>query len=84
MIEFVGWLGAALVLVSYAQRNTIRLRQISLLAGAALLSFNLILGVWPNVALELALAVVNLRRLIQLRRPTTPPALFASAPATLS
>jgi hypothetical protein len=33
MIEFVGWFGAALVLVSYAQRNTIRLRQISLLAG---------------------------------------------------
>ena len=84
MIEFVGWLGAALVLVSYAQHNTIRLRQISLLAGAALLSFNLILGVWPNVALELALAVVNLRRLIQLRRPTTPPALVASATATLS
>ena len=84
MIEFVGWLGAALVLVSYAQRNTIRLRQISLLAGAALLSFNLILGVWPNVALELALAVVNLRRLIQLRRPTTPPVLVASATATLS
>ncbi len=84
MIEFIGWLGAALVLVSYAQHNTIRLRQISLLAGAALLSFNLILGVWPNVALELALAVVNLRRLIQLRRPTTPPALVTSATATLS
>ena len=84
MIELVGWLGAALVLVSYAQHNTIRLRQISLLAGAALVSFNLILGVWPNVALELALAVVNVRRLIQLRRPTARPALVASGTATAS
>ena len=84
MIELVGWFGAALVLVSYAQTNTIRLRQISLLAGVALLSFNLILGIWPNVALELALAVVNLRRLIQLHRPSAQPALVASAAATPS
>jgi hypothetical protein len=70
MIELVGWLGAALVLASYAQSNTVRLRQINLLASVALLSFNFILGIWPNVALELALAVVNTRRLLQLRRPS--------------
>ena len=84
MIALLGWLGAALVLVSYAQRNTIRLRQISLLAGVSLISFNLVLGIWPNVAMELALGVVNLRRLIQLRRPSAQPAFVASATATAS
>jgi hypothetical protein len=84
MIMLIGWLGAALVLVSYAQRNTVRLRQTSLLASAALLSFNLIVGIWPNVALEVALAVVNLRRLIQPQRPFTRPTPTASATATPS
>jgi hypothetical protein len=70
MIELVGWLGAALVLASYAQSNTVRLRQINLLASVAMLSFNFVLGIWPNVALELALAVVNIRRLLQLHRPS--------------
>jgi hypothetical protein len=70
MIELVGWLGAALVLASYAQSNTVRLRQINLLASVAMLSFNVVLGIWPNVALELALAVVNIRRLLQLHRPS--------------
>jgi hypothetical protein len=65
MIDLVGWLGALLVVASYAQRDTVRLRQVSLLASVALLSFNLVLGIWPNVALELALVVVNVRRLVQ-------------------
>jgi hypothetical protein len=70
VIELVGWVGAALVLASYAQSNTVRLRQINLLASVVLLSFNLVLGIWPNVVLELALAVVNIRRLLQLPRPS--------------
>jgi hypothetical protein len=67
MITLLGWLGAALVLASYAQSNTVRLRQINLLASVAMLTFNTALRIWPSVVLELALAVVNVRRLTQLR-----------------
>ena len=69
MTTLLGWLGAGLALVSYAQTKTARLRQISILASMALLCFNLLLGIWSNVALESTLGVVNLYRLMQLRSP---------------
>ena len=69
MTTLLGWLGAGLALVSYAQTKTARLRQISILASMALLTFNLLLGIWSKVALESTLGVVNLYRLMQLRNP---------------
>jgi hypothetical protein len=72
MITLLGWLGAALVLASYAQSNTVRLRQINLLASVAMLTFNTTLHIWPSAVLELALAVVNVRRLTQLRHAAGP------------
>jgi hypothetical protein len=67
MTMTIGWLGAALVLASYAQTNTARLRQINLLASIAMLTFDVTLRIWPSVVLELLLAIVNIRRLTQLR-----------------
>ena len=63
MITALGWLGTALVALSYAQPDEARLRRISLLASVALISFNLALGIWSNVALEVALVVINTARL---------------------
>jgi hypothetical protein len=74
MTTMIGWLGAALVLTSYAQTNTARLRQLNLLASIAMLTFNITLHIWPSVVLELLLAVVNVRRLLQLRTANTQPA----------
>jgi hypothetical protein len=68
MITFLGWIGAMLALIAYAQTGAARFRQIALLSSAALLTFNLLLGIWSNVALESTLAIVNVRRLLQLRR----------------
>jgi hypothetical protein len=74
MTTMIGWLGAALVLTSYAQTNTARLRQLNLLASIAMLTFNITLHIWPSVVLELLLAVVNVHRLLQLRTANTQPA----------
>ena len=63
MITALGWLGTALVIASYAQPNVARLRRISLIASAVLIAFNAVLGIWSNVALEVALVVINLERL---------------------
>lgn len=63
MITALGWLGTALVIASYAQPNVARLRRISLIASAVLIAFNAALGIWSNVALEVALVAINLERL---------------------
>jgi hypothetical protein len=63
MITALGWLGTALVIASYAQPNVARLRRISLIASVVLIAFNALLGIWSNVALEVALVVINLARL---------------------
>jgi hypothetical protein len=76
MVTLLGWIGALLALLAYAQTATIRLRQIALLSSVALLTFAVLLGIWSNVVLESALGIVNVRRLMQLhprkrrRRPT--------------
>jgi hypothetical protein len=63
VITALGWLGTALVIASYAQSSVSRLRRISLVASVVLIAFNAVLGIWSNVALEVALVVVNLARL---------------------
>jgi hypothetical protein len=73
MITLLGWIGAGLALVAYAQTGAARFRQIALLSSAALLTFNVLLGIWSNVALECALGAVNVRRLLQLRASALEP-----------
>ncbi len=68
MVTLLGWVGALLALVAYAQTTAIRLRQVALLSSVALVTFAALLGIWSNVVLELALGAVNVRRLLQLRR----------------
>jgi hypothetical protein len=63
MITALGWLGTGLVALSYAQPNEMRLRRLSLLASVVLIVFNLALGIWSNVALEVALLGINGARL---------------------
>jgi hypothetical protein len=68
----LGWLGTVLVIASYAQSNLWRLRVISMVASVALVIFNVALGIWSNVVLELALVGINVVRLV--RRPAVDPA----------
>jgi hypothetical protein len=67
MVTLLGWIGALLALAAYAQTTAARFRQIALLSSVALLTFAVLLGIWSNVALELALGLVNVRRLLQLQ-----------------
>jgi hypothetical protein len=69
MTTVLGWFGATLVILAYAQTGTARLRQVGILASVALITFNALIGVWSNVALESVLVVINLRRLAQVRAP---------------
>jgi Bacterial inner membrane protein len=83
VVTLLGWIGALFALLAYAQTRVTRFRQIALLSSIALLTFNVLLGIWSNVALELALAIVNLRRLVQLRGPARRPAVLRHVPGML-
>jgi hypothetical protein len=64
-LESVGWAGSALVVWSLLQSRILRLRWLNLAGSLVLTGFNAVLGVWPMVGLNAALAVINV---VQLRR----------------
>lgn len=73
----VGWAGTLLVIASYAQPTVRRLRRMSVAASLVLITFNLLLGIWSNVVLEVALVLINIARLssaAEARRSTDRPA----------
>jgi len=69
MIDVLGWLGSILVVTSLIQRDLRRLRQVNLAASIALGVFNIVLGIWPMIVLNVVLAVVNGWHLYVASRP---------------
>lgn len=59
MIAMLGWIGSGLVVVSLVQHDVRRLRQLNLVACAALVIFNVALGITSMIALNVVLAGVN-------------------------
>lgn len=58
-IDMLGWAGSVLVVASLTQRNLHKLRLINLAASGAHLAFNLLLGIFPMIALNLVLVGIN-------------------------
>lgn len=67
-LDALGWGGSALLVFSLLQRRVIRFRAINLVAGAILIVFNLLIGVWPMVALNTVTCAINVWFLVQLTR----------------
>ncbi len=65
VLAVIGWGGSALVVWSLLQSRILRLRWLNLAGSVVLMGFNLVIGVWPMVGLNAALAVINI---VQLRR----------------
>jgi hypothetical protein len=69
-LDLIGWCGSALLIVSVMQARLLRFRVLNLLACLVLTGFNAALGIWPMVAMNLALCAINLwhiRRLLGTR-----------------
>lgn len=69
-LEVVGWVGAGVVVWSMMQQQILRLRVYNLIGCLIQVLYNGILGVWPVMALNIVLAVVqviNLTRLLRTR-----------------
>ena len=68
LLDALGWAGSALLIFSIVQTRILRLRVLNLQATLMLLAFNVGIRVWPMVAMNAALAAINVWFIIKLRR----------------
>lgn len=69
-LDIIGWAGSALLIFSVMQARVLRFRVLNLVACVVLSGFNAALEIWPMVAMNLALCVINIwhiRRLTKQR-----------------
>src|SRR3954452_7174646 len=59
-LNALGWAGSALLIYSVMQARVLRFRVLNLVASAILAAFNAALGIWPMVAMNAALCLINL------------------------
>jgi hypothetical protein len=58
-LDIVGWAGSALLVYSLMQARVLRFRVLNLIACVVLAGFNAVLGIWPMVAMNVALCLIN-------------------------
>ena len=59
-LDLIGWCGSALLVVSLMQARVLRFRVLNLVACVVLTGFNAALEIWPMVAMNIALTLINL------------------------
>ncbi|MEU1973747.1 hypothetical protein ABZ477_18985 [Microbacterium sp. NPDC019599] len=67
MIEAIGWAGSALLVISLLQGNMMRLRVLNLIAAVALVLYNALVETWPMVAMNAAVAIIDIWFIAKLR-----------------
>lgn len=65
MLEAIGWIGSAILVLSLVQTRILRLRILNLTGCLVHIGYNTAVGVWPMVGLNVVLAIVNV---VQLRK----------------
>lgn len=72
-LDAIGWLGSALLVYSVMQARVLRFRVLNLAACVVLTGYNAALEIWPMVAMNIALLLINLwhiRTLLATRHDT--------------
>jgi hypothetical protein len=67
VLELIGWLGSALVILSLAQARVLRFRVLNLAGALLAVIYNVALSIWPFAVMNLIIAVIDiywLRRLL--------------------
>lgn len=70
-VEVVGWVGSVLLVASLLQTRVLRLRILNTFAAAVLVAYNAVISVWPMVAMNAAIIVINLVQIARLRSQRT-------------
>ena len=75
-IDAVGWAGSALLIFSLLQARVLRLRVLNTIACIVLVFFNAVIEVWPMVAMNVMLAIINVYFIVKLVREQHDDAVF--------
>ena len=67
-LEVIGWVGSALVVASLAQARVLRFRVLNLVGAVLATGYNAALSIWPFVAMNGAIALIDAYWLIRLQR----------------
>lgn len=67
-LEVIGWVGSAVLVLSLAQARVLRFRLLNLVASVVLAGYNAALGVWPMVAMNSVIAVLDAYHVVRLLR----------------
>lgn len=67
-LEAIGWAGSVLVVWSLMQARVLRLRWMNLAGALLATGYNLVIEVWPIVAMNAAISVIDIYWLIRLHR----------------
>jgi hypothetical protein len=67
-LEIIGWAGSAVLVYSLMQTRVLRFRALNLFASVVLTGYNAAIGVWPMVAMNLVIAVINVVHIVRLVR----------------
>ena len=78
-LELMGYAGSAVTLSSLLMTNVYRFRQINLVGALVISLYGYMIGAWPVVAMNMAIAGVDVWHLLQMMRYS---AYFDLAPAT--
>jgi CRP/FNR family transcriptional regulator, cyclic AMP receptor protein len=70
LVDAIGWLAAALTLLTFATRDMVVLRLMALGANTAFIVYGMAGQLWPVVVLHVTLLPLNAVRLLELRRAT--------------
>lgn len=76
-VDAIGWAGSALLIISLLQTRVLRLRVLNTIACFVLIFFNAMVEVWPMVAMNVALAAINIYFIVQLLRERHDAAVYA-------
>lgn len=60
VLELVGWVGSAVLIVSLLQTRVMRFRVLNTLSCLVLIGYNAAVGVWPMAAMNVVLVAINL------------------------
>jgi len=67
MIQLLGWIGSALVVISLTLQRPVPFRLVNLISAAVLLVFNIAIGLLAMVFLNVVILIVNFWQLQRLR-----------------
>lgn len=68
VLEIIGWVGSALVVVSLMQARVLRFRWMNLAGSVIATAYNAVVGIWPFAVMNGVIAIIDVYWLVRLQR----------------